>query len=430
MIAKNPEKELMTPETLTELEPDSFQKYLEQIRELLNEIKDNTFCSIEQTFERLKKFKSEFVDEEWKIIETKFRGTDAVTKIANRGTQNTRIIEEMIKKQKEGEGGLFQQGETMGLLAFDVRGLKAVNDANTDHGKGDIFLYDIAEIFDNEIIPVIKVVLETAVEQKGNKMGWDEEEITKAKNKIIVEVSRDGGDEFSILISSNDIDLTAGIPNELLDNIDTEKKELGDYIKEDLGLLKYILKEKSDGRLIDTFTKFAQVQMKDHELEEVLDRETALDFINRGAEPNMRMDLEKDWAFRPLLAGGACTLKDVLERPLEGQFKGKRTATTTKEALEQLMGAFRSYADKLSYEEKYRQNEAWSSSEDPEEKATFAFVSRSELTITLQRQKNELEKRMQELREKEGKTVAEIVDLTQKLETCEAQLADKKLQSI
>lgn len=114
------------------------------------------------------------------------------------------------------------QFKKIARLSFDVKGLKAVNDLNGGrHGMGDDYLKAVASVYKNENNPTFQ---------------W-----LKA-NKIEYLATDDGGDEFGIILWSEDKELDEAVINHVLDLFDQETNKLD--VGECLSLS--ILKEHAD----------------------------------------------------------------------------------------------------------------------------------------------------------------------------------------
>lgn len=361
--------------------------------------------TIHEANEEIQKFLANVHKETRAIVEKKMTDQDEVTKLARRDGQNDAIREAIFSRKNE--DGEIKGANNVGFISFDLRALKVVNDATKDHRVGDMYLERVA-LGMREVSNEIKSMLD-----------------------VNISLGRDGGDEFSMLITSNGINLDEDISGE---NISENAKkiaslpEIQQFIKErklqiieDDGktttidvpitlmdaLTELVNKRMSEKKHSDLFLNKEQKTEYDRLLSEgnsaeaeQLARSTMHEVlfrhVNKGAEENEIVQVPENFELYSHVATGGATLSEIINNPTSDDFKKMETPRNGRIALEQLAGALRSRSDIRSYDAKSAQNrDLIESSNDPEKRFRILLTTRNEFTAALGREIIRLSDRLQ-----------------------------------
>lgn len=329
------------------------------------------------------------------ILQKKLGDIDDTTGLYRKDVQNGIIKNEIYSRIKE--GNLKETAKNLGLISLDLRALKAVNDASNNHAVGDAYLKRVAKFIRRDFKPKLKALL-----------GED----------VKMSISRDGGDEFSVLIMTEKINLNQNLidsdQNERtaalfknpeisrimeetgkinLMEIITEllSKKMGEQIQNIIFLSKE--EQNEYDRLKDKINENKELndneQTRLSELEQTATdkmRKTFESHINKGAKEGEYMKVPEDFDLRSYVAAGGATLDEIIGREAtEEDFKKFNEIEDGNRALEKLMGAFRDKSDQKAYQEKDRQNEEMLDSPSPSERFRMVLASRNEYTSSLTR---------------------------------------------
>lgn len=355
--------------------------------------------SFDEVSKKIEAARDAFSETEYALIMKRMRGRDSVTGAMTRDNMNEHIKKEILKKAQE-RGGIEEYANTIGLISFDVRGLKVVNDATRDHAKGDEYLKHIAQIAETVIGKTIQEALQ---------------KMSPTQKEPVIKVSRDGGDEFAILISS-DVDLDMTVTNEDIHKLFGQEADT-------------ILKKhgsKDSNRLMDLITELTNDVFPEFKHNSILPREQLKKHLGEG------IHIPKEWEFRSFVAAGGSTLSEVLDDPHRGHFKTLGSAPANGEhALNAIMGALRRDADGRSYWHKEEQNRLWRESKNPIDKFQETIQARNEETNRLIRERDalkrdraSLQKQVRELRDTLGLRRQELENTIQELDECKREIAE------
>src|SRR3989338_4445899 len=314
------------------------------------------------------------------MLERRLNDTDKTTGIPKRDSQNDNLRSEIFDRVK----GKNQEAtaKTLGIVSFDLRSLKLLNDAVSDHKVGDEYLRRVAE--------KIKKVCENLQELLG----------------IDFTISRDGGDEFGAVFSSKDINLeeeaTPEIKNLLTNGIKLETGKttrvidiISVYLEQEIG------RETHNDLFLDAAnrTEYERLKTEGKTNEaETLAREQMRKkfegFVNKGIDdPELKFKMPENFDMHSYVAAGGSTLYETLNRPDPDDYKTYETPLSELHALNILVGAMRAKSDKESYRQKEKQNKEISTIKTEENEFRMCLLSRNEFTrsIIIERKKLELE---------------------------------------
>jgi len=357
--------------------------------------RDVEFTRLESVEAKLQSLnlQNEFTEDEYAILERKLRSKDSTTGADIRDKQNDTIRREFLRL-KEKEGGIKENANKVGIISFDVRGLKVVNDATKDHHVGDAFLRSIADTAKTKIIPKMEQLLGAIAEKQG------------IAQKPKVTLGRDGGDEFSLFISS-DIDLDSTLSTEEVQNfgLDSEKRLEG-----------------YSNRLMDVLTEYTDITFAETKLENILPKEVLKKHFPDTIIPD-------EWTFRAFVASGGSTLSEILNDPRAEHFKNINGGKIKNgmEPINILLGAMRTEADEKSYIQKEKQNKKWRESEHPVDKFQARMQVRNKEMNDLMNERDRLNSEINNLNERINNLKAEVVEKQTELDTCRTEVADLKV---
>ncbi|PIT86968.1 MAG: hypothetical protein COU33_00215 [Candidatus Magasanikbacteria bacterium CG10_big_fil_rev_8_21_14_0_10_43_6] len=298
-------------------------------------------------------------------IEGKIAGKDPVTGLERREAQTNRMRDMFNELRETEEGAAFiESANKKGLIVFDVRGLKMVNDVMKDHKYGDQYLKNMTDLTNEHILPVLKAL----------------------GNKTDATLARDGGDEFSILINS-DMDLSEKVG---LDNFLADVDAAIDHTD---GFIEHVGRQEKTR--LEFLTEYAEFRLA-QEVNRSIDREKLCEFMAKGEADPEAYQLPEHFEPRMLVAAGSSTFAEVIEHPENEEFKDdikaynetgelpiKAVKDPSKYAINSLVGAIRSRADSRSYKRKTDQNNAFIESEKPEDQLMIKMISRNDVTVKL-----------------------------------------------
>lgn len=314
------------------------------------------------------------------MLERKLNDTDTTTGIPKRDSQNDGIRSEIFKRIKEGGN---EEYKTLGMVSFDLRSLKLLNDAVSNHEVGDEYLNRIA----TKATELSKKIAEL--------LGVD------------FTISRDGGDEFSVVFTSENIDLNQNLDesnsqlkNLLADGQDTKNIRIIDaiskYLEQEIGKETHndLFLEGKEKDLYDILTKkgktaeaesFARKQMK-IKLE---------NFVNQGIEDEtLHFKMPDNFDLHSFVAAGGSTLYEIINNPNQDDYKTYETPKSEMHALNILLGAMRGRSDKESYRQKDLQNQEISRGKDEVSEFRIGLLSRNEFTRSIIVEKKKLEREL------------------------------------
>ncbi|MFH1286756.1 MAG: hypothetical protein ABII02_03320 [Candidatus Magasanikbacteria bacterium] len=310
---------------------------------------------------------------EYRLIKNRLSSIDHTTGIQTRAAQND-VMRKEIARLQEMEGGLRNEEniKKIGFISFDVRALKVINDANEDHSVGDAYLREIAQDTEKKVLPIIKKILTEVSKSTGSS------------REPIVELSRDGGDEFSIFVSS-DVNL-----EELLD---------GERIAELFGrnadkLVDVKNPKMTHPSLIELFKEYLGSSISEETKSHLLPKDKLEKHL--GDETPIPDGFE----FRPHVAAGSSTLWYALHNAHKAHFKNlAHEPKSTIEAINAAMGALRYDADYEAYRDKETMDDTWRSSKNELDQFQEILQSRNEYTNRLILEKRTLREDVHKLEE-------------------------------
>ncbi len=313
-------------------------------------------------------------EEALKLLERRLGDTDAVTHLERRDKQTDRI-REAIKEIAESKGEFKEKAKTIGFISFDVRGLKMVNDLMKDHHYGDEYLRQVTQITNEHILPVIQKIVGSSA---------------------TVNLARDGGDEFSILIAHAEIDLTAPSPSLTGESDSTQKSLMA---------------------RINDFVNFRLAQ----ETNNIIPEEKLAEYMGEDMPPGFELKF--------FVASGASTLSEIIENPKNAHFKDNLAQAEKgdmpkdgKVIINTLLSSLRTRADEQSYEVKSAQNQHWINSDEPNDQAMIRVISRNDVTVTLAKRAQEARKEAKQFETELWQVKIELGRAKANLDTC---LTDK-----
>lgn len=304
------------------------------------------------------------------LLERRIGDTDFVTGLERRDKQTDRIREAM-KEMAESEGDFEEKAKTMGFISFDVRGLKMINDLMKDHKYGDAYLQRVTKITQEYIIPFIQSLVGEGAQ---------------------VNLARDGGDEFSILIANAKVDLTAPAES-FIGETETEEKSLMQRIND--------------------FVNFRMAQ----EVNDIIPPEKLAEYMGENMPPGFELKF--------FVASGASTLSDIIANPKNGHFKKDLARAENgelpkdgKAIINTLLSSLRTSADEQSYEVKSAQNQHWINSDEPADQAMIRVISRNDVTVTLAKRAQEARKEARKFKNELGEAKGQLEATHASLEVC------------
>lgn len=325
---------------LKEAEKEKVVPYEELVDDLPEEMKNGVLSSIERFREyglseeqlrneariRIKEIKTSYIDKRFDMPNQNYLRLEIDKKIdlvINDNPRETKI-------------------NGIGLLSFDLNGLKAVNDI-AGHGAGDVYLRRIAEVFKN---------------------GKTTQKIKDRKIEVFFAAC--GGDEFSVLISGEE-NLSEGLIGEV-----------------------------GGQSLIEQLTAEYEKEIADIDCSDLID--FSRDDISRKFNG---IKIPKDFKFHASISGGFSTLRETLadyfDNPADDR-AGRNYQTT----LFALMGRMIDTSDKREMEKKKKLKEKIASGGE-EEKFLSLLLKRNSETMEVEEgnqrllEKNaELERRLLE----------------------------------
>lgn len=259
-------------------------------------------------------------------------------------------------------GPTLEDLKKVARISFDLNGLKAVNDLNGgDHSRGDRYLELTRDAIND---PEIKK--------------WAKD------HGIRYVASRDGGDEFGvILISSEPLthelisEFTKQTKNKLLENKDVGK--LLDFEKDE-----------------EVVRRFCHISKEDWPKKSDSDREEK---IAQLREDN---GIPKGYKFQGAIAGDGATLYDALLD--DKNYENKENAITEQDTygrmLQKLMGFMFGTADRGMDEDKARYKTALKESGDEKERMLYQVYTRSAEEGKLARETQKLKEQLEQLNQK------------------------------
>lgn len=341
------------------------------------------------------------------VLETRTRGKDPTTLIRNRDFLNEEIkgaiIEVIAAKTEEEKEKIMRH---TGIIEFDVRGLKVVNDANKDHAVGDAFLRRIAK--ETTLIgrEVLSKILGTSTS---------------------IELFRDGGDEFCIFIQNSEEDLEAPITIEKIqerfpESVQIDYPDVMDFEDPNnkektfprmrtqtfavrsmaIEIFHELQSQSPNGevKFLSVVSKLTQRLLAERTCEDIMKTKTIEKHLKKGVPDYTNPGLE-NFKLPLLVAAGETSLFNVFRDAKSEYIKRGETVEglNADKIVTMLMSMVRLCADQGSNEEKERQNARWTNSENPVEKVYADLISRNSVTIELSQKLRELRRKSMDLLE-------------------------------
>lgn len=305
-------------------------------------------------------------------------GIDHTTGLSNKFALNDSLrqtIIEIINTKDAAER--TEKMRRNGLIYFDVRGLKMVNDARNNHEDGDAYIARVAS--------ETKVVAEQIFAQILGP-------------QAMAGIFRDGGDEFAVTFHNAQYDLEAPVTRENLAEIFPETiavKRPGADITETVYVRKLVAEiaglsggeeETGEVKLVTVLSKILEKKMFDQKfVSESFPREVIEAHLKKG-QPDYKNEALAEFQLPIVTAQGAETYFEVFKQTKNSYHKKIPTdAEIAKlgaaQIVNMLMSATRLSADQKSYDAKNQQNRTWMKSPDPFEQLLIDLVSRNEITL-------------------------------------------------
>lgn len=312
------------------------------------------------------------------LLKNMVSGVDHITGLQNKAALSDTLRQttiDIISTKDE-----HQRTEKMrrsGMIYFDVRGLKMVNDARQRHADGDAFITMVAD--------ETKVV----AEQIFAKIVGDQ---------AVAGIFRDGGDEFAIAFQDSKHDLEAPVTLEIIDEIIPEtitvtRKDGSTQDMDIRNIAKTIFESPTlnpgsgEMKLINLLSKMLEAVLYEQKfVSDMFPREVIEAHLKKGS-PNYHNEALAEFDMPILIAQGAQSNYEVFKKTKEDYYKDKLTTEQINNLkapglVNILMSAMRYSADKKSYETKNTQNRTWMRSSDPLDRLLIDLVSRNEITVS------------------------------------------------
>lgn len=381
---------------------DEIKKFLEFLKEHKSALVPELDTSIRDKFDK-------FIT----LLETRTRGIDTNTFLPNRDLFNERVkkaIIDIILTDDE-EKKVWQMRHT-GIIAYDVRGLKVVNDANEDHLVGDAFL---------------------------RRIGKETSNSSPAQKKLELSLYRIGGDEFDIFVFSPDQDLEAFTsekelseffptsieidftlpipqedPNKPEKTLPPIRKQTFRVAEMACTIFRELQQQQPDGQVkfMSVVCMLTQALLKARTCEDIMETKVIKKHLLK-ANPDYKNPALEDFKMPLLVAAGGTTFFSVF-RNAETRYikRGEKLQDLNADKIVTLlMSMVLLAADQESIAEKKRQNIRWTNSSDPVEQLYADLISRNEITILLSQKLRELQKAGEELMDRFRRIMATNFEL-------------------
>ncbi len=339
-----------------------------------------------------------------KLLKEMVSGVDKSTKLQNRAALSDSLRQTII--ELIGTKDTTEREEKMrrsGMIYFDVRGLKMVNDSRGDHADGDAFIALVAS--------VTKLV--------------SEQIFTKVLGEqTIGGIFRDGGDEFAITFQDSNHDLEQTMTEEKIREIfpetvpitretdgQTDDLELRDLAVNIFNSLKS--KGEANVTLIKILSEvLSQVLLSQKFVSELYPREVIENHLKKG-NPEYTNSALADFDLPLITAQGAQSNYEVFQKTKASFYK----KILPQEKIDQLdaagvvnifMSAMRLSADQKSYDAKNYQNRTWMESKDPFQQLLIDLVSRNEITVAYAESLREAKNIIVDIHEEKGMLTEEL----------------------
>lgn len=312
------------------------------------------------------------------LLKVMINGRDNTTGLQNKFALNDSLRQTIIEIiNTKDETARLDAMRRSGMIYFDVRGLKMVNDARNNHSDGDAFIARVAS--------ETKIVAEQIF---GKILG----------PQAVAGIFRDGGDEFAITFHHAGHDLETIMTNEKIAEIfpetiavtraDTGTTEELDVrnIAQQIAGLSGAEGETSTVKLIEVLSKILEVKMFDQKfVSESFPREVIEAHLKKG-QPDYHNAALADFDMPILTAQGAQTNYEIFKNTKHSYHKKilsdeKINRLSAPEVVNAFMSAMRLAGDQKSYEAKNYQNRTWMESPDPFQQLLIDLVSRNEITV-------------------------------------------------
>lgn len=312
-------------------------------------------------------------DEKSGMLEKRLSDEDKTTGIPGREMQNDKLRSEIYERVKG--NNREKVARTLGMVSFDLRSLKLVNDSVSNHEMGDEYLRRVA--------------------QKAKELG---EKIAKLLG-VEVNIARDGGDEFSIVFSSENVDLEDQLSDGELKNLIEHEVAVGKTRVID-AISQYLTQEV--GKMVHNdlfYSETTKTELKDELMEKGMSEEEAEKqasdprehmrialekFANKGmADPELYAEMPKDFNLNSFIASGGSTLHEVLNTPETDDYKKLENPQSELHALNLLVGAMRARSDKEAYHQKEVQNREITENKTETNEFRKLLLSRNEFTRSI-----------------------------------------------
>ena len=367
-----------------EKEIKTAKKYSSELLEIVKTMKQKP-----ATFEELNAAMAETIQElkqkdpeKSGMLERRLNDTDTITGIPKRDSQQDNLRSEIFERVK-GENR-ETTSKTLGIVSFDLRSLKLLNDAVSDHKVGDEYLRRVAE---------------------------KAEEVSKKVAELLgvdFTISRDGGDEFSAVFTSENINLEQNLAEtnpelkELLENLLKNKPESGktriidiisQYLEQEIGADTHndLFLEGDEKKVYDELIKNEKIteakSLASKQMKIKLEK-----FVNKGIDdPELHFKMPENFDLHSYVAAGGSTLYETLNSPDKDDYKTYEEPKSELHALSLLAGAMRARSDKESYRQKDLQNKEISENKNEINEFRMGLLSRNEFTRSIIVEKKKLQ---------------------------------------
>lgn len=299
------------------------------------------------------------------MLERRLSDEDQTTGIPGRERQNDKLRSEIFERVKGDD--LKKSARTLGMVNFDLRSLKLVNDSVSNHEMGDEYLRRVA--------------------QKAKELGDEIGKLLGAE----VSIARDGGDEFSIVFSSENVDLEDQLSDGELKNLIENDVAIGKTRVID-AISQYLTQEV--GKMVHNDLFFSD-SVNQELLEAGKSEEEASDprehmrialekFANTGIfDPELYATMPSEFNLNSFIASGGATLHEVINNPETADYKKLENPQSDLHALNLLAGAMRARSDKEAYYQKELQNQEITSNKTETNEFRKLLLSRNEFTRSI-----------------------------------------------
>lgn len=304
-------------------------------------------------------------------------GLDYTTGLSNKFALNDSLRHTIIEIiNTKDNAARIEKMRHSGLVYFDVRGLKMVNDARNNHSDGDAYIARVAS--------ETKVVAEQIFTQILGP-------------QAMAGIFRDGGDEFAVTFHNSQHDLEATVTDENIAEIFPETitvRRPGSTTSETVPVRTMAAEiaglsnteETKEVKLITVLSAILEKKLFDQKfVSESFPREVIEAHLKKG-QPGYKNEALAEFELPIVTAQGAETYFEVFKQTKNSYHKkipsdAEITNLGAAQVVNMLMSATRLAADQKSYEAKNQQNRMWMESSDPFQQLLIDLVSRNEITL-------------------------------------------------